>query len=98
MIVGCLNGSQIDSLRVPETVSLISRNSFWNCKGVKKIVITKNVDRIGYNPFAGCENLIIESENDNFVVKTELCTIKRLPTCCALPIKQSVKNLLFRTE
>ena len=68
-IVGCLNGSQIDCLRIPESVTLISRNSFWNCKCVKKIVITKNVDKIGYNPFAGCENLIIESKNDNFVVK-----------------------------
>ena len=77
-IVGCLNDSQIDCLRVPETVSLISRNSFWNCKGVKKIVITKNVDRIGYNPFAGCENLIIESENDNFVVKNGVVYDKTL--------------------
>ena len=77
-IVGCLNGSQIDCLRIPETVSLISRNSFWNCKGVKKIVITKNVDRIGYNPFAGCENLIIESENDNFVVKNGVVYDKTL--------------------
>ena len=77
-IVGCLNGSQIDCLRIPETVSLISRNSFWNCKGVKKIVITKTVDRIGYNPFAGCENLIIESENDNFVVKNGVVYDKTL--------------------
>lgn len=68
-IVGCLNGAQIDCLKIPESVTLISRNSFWNCKGVKKIIITKNVDRIGYNPFAGCENLLLASENDNFIVK-----------------------------
>ena len=32
-VIGCLNGSQIDRLVIPETVTLISRNSFWNCKG-----------------------------------------------------------------
>lgn len=67
-IVGCLYKSQIEKLVVPETVTLISRNSFWNCKGIKKIVLTKNINRIGYNPFAGCENLIIESENPLFNV------------------------------
>ena len=66
-IIGCLNGSKIDRLIIPETVTLISRNSFWNCKYVKNIVITKNVDRIGYNPFAGAENLLIESESPLFI-------------------------------
>ena len=68
-IIGCLNGSQIDRLVIPETVTLISRNSFWNCKGVKNIVITKNVDRIGYNPFAGAENLLLESESPLFIAE-----------------------------
>lgn len=68
-LVSCLTASQIECLRVPESVTLISRNSFWNCKGVKNIIITKNVNRIGYNPFAGCENLLIKSENDNFAVQ-----------------------------
>lgn len=63
-IIGCLNGSQIDCLTVPESVTLISRNSFWNCKGVRKIILTKNIDRIGYNPFAGCENLLIENKDN----------------------------------
>lgn len=68
MIVGCLNGTEIEKLVVPETVSLISRNSFWHCNGIKKIVITKNVDRIGYNPFASCTNLLIEgNSNSNFI-------------------------------
>lgn len=65
-VIGCLNGSQIDCLTVPESVTLISRNSFWNCKGVKKIVLTKNIDRIGYNPFAGCENLLIENKDNSY--------------------------------
>ena len=88
-----VNGSQIDCLRIPETVSLISRNSFWNCKGVKKIIITKNVDRIGYNPFAGCENLIIESENDNFVVKNGVVYDKTLTHILCATDKEAGKML-----
>lgn len=67
-IIGCLNQTVLNEYVVPETVTLISRNSFWNCKGIKKIVITKNVNRIGYNPFAGCENLLIESQSPLFKV------------------------------
>ena len=66
-VIGCLNGTRIDRLVIPDTVTLISRNSFWNCKGIKKIVITENVNRIGYNPFSGCENLLLESESPMFL-------------------------------
>lgn len=65
-IIGCLNGVQIDCLEIPDTVSLISRNSFWNCNGIKRIVIGKNVNRIGYNPFAGCTDLLLESKSLDF--------------------------------
>ncbi|MDD4848999.1 MAG: leucine-rich repeat domain-containing protein [Bacteroidales bacterium] len=67
-IVGCLNKTELDRFVVPESVTLISRNSFWNCKGIRHIVLTKNIDRIGYNPFAGCESLLIESENPLFKI------------------------------
>lgn len=77
-IIGCLNASQIDCLTVPESVTLISRNSFWNCKGVKKIVLSKNIDRIGYNPFAGCENLRIENGgNPNFYIENGIVFDKK---------------------
>ena len=86
-VIGCLNGTQIDRLTLPDTVTLISRNAFWNCKGIKNLVISKNVDRIGYNPFAGSENILLESRSpavhcENGVLysvdKTELlCTTNR---------------------
>lgn len=68
-IIGCLNGTEADKIEVPDSVTLISRNSFWNCKGIKKIVIGRNVNRIGYNPFAGAENLWIESKSPNFMAE-----------------------------
>lgn len=66
-IIGCLNGSQIDELVIPETVTSINRNAFWNCKGIKKVVITKNIVRIGYNPFASAENMYLESESPEII-------------------------------
>ena len=65
-VIGCLNGTENDRLVIPDTVTLISRNSFWNCKGIGSIAISKNINRIGYNPFAGCENLLLESESPLF--------------------------------
>ena len=65
-IIGCLNGSTIEKLVVPDSVTAINRNSFWNCKGVKNIIIGRNVTRIGYNPFAWCDNLLLESISPDF--------------------------------
>lgn len=86
-VIGCLNGTKLERLVLPDTVVLISRNSFWNCKGIKNLVISENVDRIGYNPFAGCQNLLLESNSPKFLSengvifnadKTEiLCTTNR---------------------
>ena len=66
-VVGCLNGTTADEIVLPDTVTAINRNSFWSCKGIKKLIISKNVDRIGYNPFASCENMLIESKSPNFI-------------------------------
>ena len=66
-VIGCLNGTRADEIHIPDSVTAINRNSFWNCKGIKKLVIGKNVDRIGYNPFASCENMLIESNSIQFV-------------------------------
>jgi hypothetical protein len=73
-IVGALNCMEIGELILPETVTLISRNSFWNCKKIKKIIITKNVRCIGYNPFAGCEVLTIERLNPNYPIRNGMMT------------------------
>ena len=66
-IIGCLNGTIIDKFIIPDSVIAINRNAIWNCAGVKNIVIGRNVKRIGYNPFAGCENLLLESLSPDFL-------------------------------
>jgi len=61
-------GVNQDQYVVPDTVRTIGRNSFWNCKRIKKIILGKNIRQIGYNPFANCSNLEIVSESPYFRV------------------------------
>ncbi len=69
-VIGCLNGTKADTIRLSNGLKAINRNSFWNCKGIREIIIPSSVTRIGYNPFAGCENMLIEGENGNFIFES----------------------------
>jgi hypothetical protein len=66
VLVGCLPKFEIPFLEIPDTVEAIGRNAFWNCKKISTVVLTHNIRRIGYNPFAGCENLVILNQNPHF--------------------------------
>lgn len=99
-IIGVLNGTEIDEFVVPKTVTLISRNSFWNCRKIKKVVITQNVKVIGYNPFAGCEELTLESQNTNLPIvnglmlnrdKTEIICCTNTTAIQGVQLPDSVK-------
>lgn len=68
VLVGVLPKTASDNL-VIEDVEVISRNSCWNCKGIKKITLPKTLQEIGYNPFVGCENIEFENKSPNFVVE-----------------------------
>ena len=48
-VIGCLNKIKTDHLKLLD-VERISRNSFWNCKGIKAITFPKTLIDIGYNP------------------------------------------------
>lgn len=67
-VIGCLNSIKTDELRLLDTTKSINRNSFWNCKGIKKIVFPKSLIDIGYNPFVGCSSIHFISESDKFKV------------------------------
>ena len=66
-VLGCINSIKTDEL-VLLPVKSIGRNSFWNCKGIKKIVLPSTLKQIGYNPFVGCSNIHFESYSDEYVV------------------------------
>jgi len=66
-VIGCLNSIDTDCL-VLKDVKRICRNSFWNCKGIRKIVFPKTLEDIGYNPFVSCSNIEFESNSDKYIV------------------------------
>ena len=70
-VLGCINSIETEEL-VLEPVKSIGRNSFWNCKGIKKIVLPSTLKQIGYNPFVGCSNIRFESHTDEYVVDNDI--------------------------
>ena len=66
-VIGCLNSVDTDCL-VLKNVKRICRNSFWNCKGIRKIVLPETLESIGYNPFVSCSNIEFESKSPNYIV------------------------------
>lgn len=67
-VIGCLNSIESDELRL-RNVKRICRNSFWNCKGIKKMILPSTLEQIGYNPFVDCSNIEFVSESPNFIVE-----------------------------
>ena len=67
-VVGCINSIETDELKLLETTKSINRNSFWNCSGIKKIILPENLVDIGYNPFVGCLNIHFESQSKRYLV------------------------------
>ena len=70
-VLGCINSIETDEL-ILEPVKSIGRNAFWNCKGIKKIVLPTTLKQIGYNPFIGCSNIRFESHTDEYVVENDI--------------------------
>lgn len=62
-VIGALNRIKTDKLEILNGIESINRNSFWNCKGIKKIIFPYSLKDIGYNPFVGCSNIIFESNS-----------------------------------
>ena len=78
------HGRDEDDYIMPDSVRTIGRNSFWNCKRIRRIVLGKNLRQIGYNPFANCSNLSIISNSPNYVVRDSILYDKdvRETVCC----------------
>ncbi len=81
------HGRDADEYVMPDTVRTIGRNSFWNCKRIRRIVLGRNLRQIGYNPFANCSNLTIESNSPRYVVIDSILYDKdvREVICCSDP-------------
>lgn len=52
-----LNGNEIKQFVVPEGVTTIGHNAFYNCTGLTSLTLATTVTEIGILPFGGCTNL-----------------------------------------
>ena len=96
-VIGCLNSIDTDCLVIKD-VRRICRNSFWNCKGIKKIVFPKTLEEIGYNPFVNCSNIDFESNNDKYIVyNNALFTADKSKLVC-YPAKYAIGEIHLPDE
>ena len=52
---------------IPETVEWIGKHSFYNCKSLELVTITKNVKFMGNNVFSDCPNIVLKNESPYFI-------------------------------
>ena len=96
-VIGCLNSIDTDCL-VLKDVKRICRNSFWNCKGIRKIVLPETLESIGYNPFVSCSNIEFESNSKNYVVyNNALYTTDKSKLVC-YPAKYAIGDIYLPDE
>lgn len=96
-VIGCLNSIDTDCL-VLKDVKRICRNSFWNCKGIRKIVFPKTLEDIGYNPFVSCSNIEFESNSENYMVyDNALYTADKSKLVC-YPAKYAIGDIYLPDE
>ncbi len=91
-VIGCLNKIKTDHLKLLD-VERISRNSFWNCKGIKAITFPKTLIDIGYNPFVGCNNIKFINESENFTVSNGVLYTKDKTKLICYPAHLSVGEI-----
>lgn len=96
-IIGCLNSIDTDCL-VLKNAKRICRNSFWNCKGIRKIVFPKTLEDIGYNPFVSCSNIEFESNSDKYIIyNNALYTADKSKLVC-YPAKYAIGEIHLPDE
>ena len=91
-VIGCLNSIKIDELKLLPVKS-ISRNSFWNCKGIKKIILPTTLEQIGYNPFVGCSNIVFENHSNAYEVINDVLYTKDLKKLVCYPSWKAVGHI-----
>ena len=91
-VIGCLNSIQTDRLELLPVKS-ICRNSFWNCKGIKTIVLPSTLEQIGYNPFVGCANIVFDNQSKSYVVKDDILYTSDLKKLVCYPVWKAIGDV-----
>lgn len=96
-VIGCLNSIDTDEL-VLKNVERICRNSFWNCKGIRKIILPQTLKTIGYNPFVGCSNIEFVSNSSEYIVDDGVLYTKDKKTIVCYPAKYAIGDVFIINE
>ena len=96
-VIGCLNSIDTDKLLL-KNVKRICRNSFWNCKGIRKIVLPETLLDIGYNPFVSCSNIEFESKSKYYVVFSNALYTKDKSKLVCYPPKFALGDIYLPDE
>lgn len=96
-VIGCLNSIDTDEL-ILKDVKRICRNSFWNCKGIRKIILPKSLENIGYNPFVSCSNIEFVSYSKNYIVYNNALFTKDKSKLICFPSKFAIGDVYLPDE
>lgn len=96
-VIGCLNSIDTDCL-VLKDVKRICRNSFWNCKGIRKIILPNTLESIGYNPFVSCSNIEFISNSKNYIVYNNALYLANKSKLVCYPAKYAVGDVYLPDE
>jgi len=91
-VCGSLNSIDTDCLNLLP-VKKINRNCFWNCKGLRKIILPNTLEDIGYNPFVGCTNIQFESKTPYYKVVNGVLYNKNMSKLICYPGKLAVGDI-----
>ena len=91
-VCGSLNSINTDCLTLLP-VKKINRNSFWNCKGIRKIILPETLEDIGYNPFVGCTNIEFVSNTPYYKVINGVLYNKNMSKLICYPGKLALGDI-----
>lgn len=63
------NNTTVEEIVLPNTVTCICGDTFIYCNNLKKINIPFAVSEMGDDPFAGCPDIQIQNESNNFIIE-----------------------------
>lgn len=70
IIDGAFKECEITEINIPEGVTTITDDAFWNCEKLKKVTLPKSVKEIKKNPFWGVpSNMVIYAKKGSYAAK-----------------------------
>ena len=76
-----INGQEVTSLVIPESVNVIDRHSFYNCTALTSLALPKSIEWIKGSAFYGCENLEAIYQTSSTPPSVSSDAFSSLPVC-----------------